>query len=286
MDAKSKEAQKLRAKEFIDALKIPYGENEKYSKILGYDNPSTFAQAKRGFVALNDLAIDLAKEHFNADTEWLRSGKGQMFINGIMKNPFEENVQSKVTEPEGEIKTTIQPVVIDTNDKEYITYVPVPAQAGFAREYPRMDFIQRLPHFSIPGYHNGSALAFSVEGDSMMPTLRPNNIVIAEPVEKPEWIDPKGIHVVIADRGTLIKRFIFHKNYENQADSFLEWISDNEFYNSLPLQQRSVPITEVRHIFKVVMKIGRDMPAPDETLKLIKEILAKVDAIARRDINI
>lgn len=284
MDATSKEAQKLRAKEFIAALKIPYGKADDYSKILGYENAASFAQAKRGFVALNDLAIDLANEHFNADKEWLRSGKGQMFINGEIKNPFKNNPPFQPEEQQ--IKTTIQPVVIDADDKEYITYVPIPAQAGFAREYPRMDFVQRLPHFNIPGYHNGAALAFSVEGDSMSPTLRPNNIVIAEPVEKPEWIDPKGIHVVIADRGTLIKRFIYHKNIEFPADSFLEWISDNDFYNHLPIHQRSVPLIEVRHIFKVVMKIGRDMPAPDETLKLIKEILTKVDAIARRDINI
>lgn len=248
---------------------------------LGYPEKGSHINEVYGKRALfNELAIERLKG-LKANYNWVLTGEGGPFTDG-----YKADMESVKKEPEPRTKTTIQPVVIDPNDKEYITYVPMPAQAGFAREYPKMDFIHRLPHFSIPGYHNGSALAFSVEGDSMMPTLRPNNIVIAEPVEKPEWIDPKGIHVVVADRGTMIKRFIYHKNKDNQEDSFLEWISDNDFYNSLPLNQRSVPITEVRHIFKVVMKVGRDMPAPDETLKLIKEILTKVDAIARRDINI
>lgn len=129
--------------------------------------------------------------------------------------------------------------------------------------------------FNVPGYQNGAAVAFTVEGSSMYPTLLPGDIVVAEPVMKLEWIHPKEIHVIVSDRGTLIKRFIYH-----EVEGFLEWIADNDFYNGLPLEQRKIPVEEVRHIFRYAMHISRVAPVPDNTLKLINEILESIKTMS------
>jgi phage repressor protein C with HTH and peptisase S24 domain len=272
-----------RASQMVDLLMKRYNLKTKKELAikLGYPEKGSHINeiyGKRAF--FNPDAILKVKELKGSET-WLLTGEGQPFTDSYtLPNEPHTNRNNHVSE-------RIVPVVIDENDKEYITYVPLPAQAGFAREYPQETYIKRLPHFSIPGYHNGNAVAFPVEGVSMTPTLYPGDIVICEPVERLEWIEAKDIHVIISDRGRQTKRLIYHKDKNSHDNSFLECISDNSYYNTeLDLEQRKIPVQEVRYVFKVVMVISGNLPVPDETLKLIREILAKVDALARRDINL
>lgn len=100
-------------------------------------------------------------------------------------------------------------IFVDTNtQKEKIAFVPHAAQAGYVKNFNETEYLRRLPTYSLPGFSNGTFRMFPVEGDSMLPTFSPGDIVICEYVEHFNSIRDNDCYVIVSTEGICLKRCI------------------------------------------------------------------------------
>ena len=105
-------------------------------------------------------------------------------------------------------KNTIVIYVNQGDQSERIAYVPIAAQAGYLKHYINENFMQKLATYSLPGFINGTYRMFPVQGDSMLPTYSPYDILICEYVESYEKIKDGECYVIVSTEGICVKRCI------------------------------------------------------------------------------
>lgn len=87
-----------------------------------------------------------------------------------------------------------------------VTFVPLVAYGGFMEGYQNHVYQDNLETFSIPGII-GEHYAFEVSGNSMEPVIYHQELVIAKPEEKLEYMVPGRMYVIVSVRGIHVKRF-------------------------------------------------------------------------------
>lgn len=130
--------------------------------------------------------------------------------------------------------------------RENITLVPERALAGYAMEHQDPDFSQDLQRFAIPGYE-GSLTAFEINGDSMLPTIAHNDVVVCERIETNSPLYDNTVYVVVTD--VVVAKRIQQIKRGNQLEA-LRLISDNKMY-----QPYDVEANEIRQILKVKCRL-------------------------------
>ena len=75
------------------------------------------------------------------------------------------------------------------NDNDGIVYVPISAQAGYSKRYKEPIYLNTLETAYLPGtrYRGEKYRIFEVDGDSMIPTLKDGQKVIAALVDADDW---------------------------------------------------------------------------------------------------
>jgi transcriptional regulator with XRE-family HTH domain len=135
----------------------------------------------------------------------------------------------------------ILPIIVNENQTERISMVPVKAAAGYLNGYADPEFIEELPNFNLPinEFSQGTYRAFQIKGDSMLP-IQPDSYVLAEYLENWKWIKDNQCYIVVSkEEGVVYKRVI---NQLNNTQS-LELHSDNTVYE--PYQIAGNDILEV-----------------------------------------
>lgn len=146
--------------------------------------------------------------------------------------------------------------LVDRNDKELITLVPVKASAGYAKGYSDPDYVETLPKFSLPFTElsrERTYRAFQISGNSMEP-IPSGAYIICEYLQN--WSDVKSgktYIVVTKDDGVVYKRL-----YNNDNDTLL-LKSDNPEYNPY-----TIPLNSISEIWKALGYISFSLPEPDE----------------------
>lgn len=146
--------------------------------------------------------------------------------------------------------------LVDRNDKELITLVPVKASAGYAKGYSDPDYVENLPKFSLPFTElsrERTYRAFQISGNSMEP-IPSGTYIICEYLQN--WSDVKSgktYIVVTKDDGVVYKRL-----YNNDNDTLL-LKSDNPEYNPY-----TISINSISEIWKALGYISFSLPEPDE----------------------
>ncbi|HPI46529.1 MAG TPA: S24 family peptidase, partial [Tenuifilaceae bacterium] len=146
--------------------------------------------------------------------------------------------------------------LVDRDDKELITLVPVKASAGYAKGYSDPDFVETLPKFSLPFTElskERTYRAFQISGNSMEP-IPSGAYIICEYLQN--WSDVKSgktYIVVTKDDGVVYKRL-----YNNDNDTLL-LKSDNPEYNPY-----TIPLNSISEIWKALGYISFALPEPDE----------------------
>ncbi len=146
--------------------------------------------------------------------------------------------------------------LVDRDDKELITLVPVKASAGYAKGYSDPDYVETLPKFSLPFTElsrERTYRAFQISGNSMEP-IPSGAYIICEYLQ--DWSDVKSgktYIVVTKDDGVVYKRL-----YNNDNDTLL-LKSDNPEYNPY-----TIPLNSVSEIWKALGYISFALPEPDE----------------------
>ena len=196
-----------------------------------------------------DISLELLEKVvrcFPVRAEYLFTGKGPMLVNEISTKEIQ-----------------VLAVITDYTNNEKIVHVPLPAHAGYAAQYADVEYINSLPRYSLPQFDllpDCSLRSFEVCGESMMPTLFDNDIIISSYLHRINWqskINSADIFVVIHNNGIVVKR-LTNRLREEQC---ILLHSDNSDFSSY-----SMHISEVKEIWKVEAKISTRLQKPESVL--------------------
>ena len=176
-------------------------------------------------------------------------------VNTDLSVPKNEEGEGNKVDPEGKglrVLTTL----VDRDNKELITLVPLKASAGYLKGYADPDFIETLPRFSLPLpdlSREKTYRAFQVNGNSMEPIPSGSYIICDYLQNWNEIKDGKAYVVVTRDDGIVYKRLYCNDN------NILLLKSDNPEYAPFTL-----PVSTVSEVWKALGYICFSLPKPDE----------------------
>lgn len=139
-----------------------------------------------------------------------------------------------------------------------VPLVPVAAQAGYAKNFYDMAYIEKLDTYPIvPGidHHGASWRYFQVKGKSMEETFKEGQFLLASQVLKEDWrnIENFYVYVIVTDEGVVIKRLAKVKGKDYWAA-----ISDND----VEFSQFKLPVSDVKELWKYRRHIEWDASPP------------------------
>ena len=146
--------------------------------------------------------------------------------------------------------------LVDRDNRELITLVPVKASAGYIKGYADPDFIGTLPGFSLPLQEMNKERtyrAFQISGDSMEPVPSGSYIICSYLQNWNEIKEGKAYVLVTQDDGVIYKRLF------RQDNDTLLLKSDNPEYDPY-----TVPLNTVSEVWKAIGYICFSLPEPDE----------------------
>jgi len=169
----------------------------------------------------------------------------------------------------------ILPIVIDHENQEQISIVPVGARAGYTHGYADPEYIGELPKFSLPLpelYPDKSYRLFQIEGDSMLP-IPDGSYIVCEYVEN--WRDLKdgeSYILVTRNHGLLYKRVwqeeeklllksdnIIYDPFHLELDDLIEvWRGLAYLSFDLP-DQYDLPKAELEQLSSIVLELKKDV---------------------------
>lgn len=129
---------------------------------------------------------------------------------------------------------------------QLVPLVPVAAQAGYAKNFYDMAYIEKLETYPIvPGIDPHGAIwrYFQVKGKSMEDTFREGQFLLTSQVLKEDWrnIENFYVYVIVTDDGVVVKRLAKVKGKDYWAA-----ISDNE----AEYDQFKLPVADVKELWK------------------------------------
>ncbi len=146
--------------------------------------------------------------------------------------------------------------LVDRDNKELITLVPVKASSGYTKGYADADFVETLPKFSLPFPElskERTCRAFQISGNSMEP-IPSGAYIICE--YQQNWSDVKSgktYIVVTKDDGVVYKRLYI------SDDNTVLLKSDNPEYNPY-----TIPLNSISEMWRALGYINFSLPEPDE----------------------
>ena len=217
-------------------------------ELLGVDK-NTIAAYRQKKGSIKGVALEGLSKHFNYDSKWLLTGKGEPYPDAHLEYPEVYGSEgSPAVPPAGSIPASVQPD-FPPDDYVFIGRVKGKISAGGGltpdnaiemRLAFRKDWLKRK------GNPNNMSL-IKVSGDSMEPTLLSGDIVLVD--HSRTSVAPQGgIYAISIDHEIMIKRVqvLFHEGK-------LRIISDNKQYEPIEATPDKVRING-----KVIW-FGRDL---------------------------
>jgi len=156
-----------RFKQVREELKLT---QQAFAETLGITGSAS--DIERGRTKLPGQTVMKLLQEYHVNPLWLYGKSDKKFL-----NPNTTDVMPKV-------------ITVDNTGNENILMVNAKAAAGYPDNIRDQNWFEELPAFSIPldRYQNASFRSFQVEGDSMLPVLKPGEWVLGKnhrPDDKP-----------------------------------------------------------------------------------------------------
>lgn len=208
-----------------------------FARILGI--PSTTADIERGRTRLTGRVVAELLRQFKINPLWLYGESNRRHL-----EPSSVSVMPKM-------------VTVDTAENENIVLVNARAAAGYPQNIQDASWYRQLPAFDLPlpQFRNASYRGFQVEGDSMLPNLKPGDWVLARGVDNWEEISPNRMYVVVLQDAVVVKKIQKIPGTEQ-----LRLISLNETYPPY-----EIDTAQVQEVWLVSSKITFGLDATTET---------------------
>lgn len=154
---------------------------------------------------------------------WLLTGEGEMLRGVIDAKPMGTAVSSNDMATE-------------------LPYIPVAAMASF------IDTFYDYPDDYIPDTYpviprEGEKLSakeyavFEVNGESMLPSLRPRSLILAKLIPEARWEYAEGVIVIVYNKSIIVKRVKENRLFK---DNTLLVSSDNPITKDLPIERHDI----------------------------------------------
>ncbi len=237
-------------KRFIEARRdLGYTQSE-FAKLLGIS--STTADIERGRTKLSGKVVAELLRQFKINPLWLFGAQDKKYL-----ATTSVSVIPKV-------------VTVDSSDKENMVLVNAKAAAGYPQNIQDTSWYKQLPAFDLPlpEFRNATYRGFQVEGDSMLPNLKPGEWVLAKALNGMEEISANKIYVVILHDAVLVKKL--EKSPETAK---MMLISLNETYPPY-----EVELQQIQELWQVSSKITFSVDATTEN-GLLRQLQASMEEL-------
>jgi len=240
----------LTIKRFIDIRRgLGYTQAE-FAALLGVS--STTADIERGRTKLSGKVVSELLKQFKINPLWLFGESEQQYLESS-----NTSVIPKV-------------VTVDSSDNENMVLVNAKAAAGYPQNIQDTTWYRQLPAFDlpIPEFRNATYRGFQVEGDSMLPNLKPGEWVLAKAVEDVKDVNPNKIYVVVLQDSVMVKKIERPPNTKQ-----LILISLNETYPPYQIEPY-----QIQELWQVSSKItfGVDATTENGLLRQLQESMEEL----------
>lgn len=234
----------IRFKEIRESLSHT---QQSFAALLGVKNST--ADIERGKSKISGSIVVELMDQFKINPLWLFGKSTQRTL------ALQANTAPKV-------------LTVDSQNNDSMVLVNVKAAAGYPSNIQDLDWYESLPAFQIPlpEFRNASYRGFQVQGDSMLPSLRPKEWVLGKAVEKLDYLTNHSICVVVMQDSVLVKKV--QKHNENTQ---LSLISLNPEYPPITIDSHTI-----QEIWEVQSKLSFDIDNNPEnaTLGQIQQSIA------------
>jgi hypothetical protein len=163
------------------------------------------------------------------------------------------------------IVLTPQYITVDSEGDENILHVSARAAAGYLRGYADPVYLGKLPSFRLPGLTDASYRSFTVDGDSMYPTLKSGQMVIGRWVEKLDYIREDRVHILVTKSdGIIIKRLLNRVEQYNKIIAKSDATNDRGLYKNI-----EVDPDDILEVWYAVFHGGFDFQSPADMWKRV-----------------
>jgi len=172
----------------------------------------------------------------------------------------------------------VLPIVIDQENQEQISIVPVAARAGYSHGYADPEYIKDLPKFNLPLpelYPDRSYRLFQIEGDSMLPIVDGSYIICEY---ESDWRDLKDgeSHIIV----TRSQGIIYKRVWKEPTHHRLLLRSDNILYDPY-----HVHIEELVEVWKALAYLSFDLPDQEDQSKSEMKQLSSLVMQLKKDVD-
>jgi len=224
-----------------------------FANLLGISN--TTADIERGRTKLSGKVVAELLKQFKINPLWLFGESSQQYLNTS--------------------KVSVIPKVVTVNsaENENIVLVNAKAAAGYPQNIQDTSWYEQLPAFDLPlpEFRNASYRGFQVEGDSMLPNLKPKEWVLARAMESFDEVSPNKIYVIVLDDAVLVKKVEKSPNSQH-----IVLISLNENYPPYDIEPH-----KVQEIWEVSSKLTFGVDASTEK-GLLKQLQQSMEDLKRQ----
>ena len=168
-------------------------------------------------------------------------------------------------------------IVVDKENNERITVVPVKASAGYLNGCSDPEYIGNLPCCSMPIpelSQEKTYRVFQIKGDSMLPVL-PGSYIFCEYVVSISNISVKDVCIFTTrEEGLVFKRV------SEISDKSILLASDNKEY-----EPYFVALTDIREIWKAKGVLSFSLPEPeqkDDVMEMLTRIKEDLDHMKKQ----
>lgn len=233
---------------------------QSFAALLGVG--TTTADIERGKTKITGKVVMELMARFNINPMWLYGKSSEKHIDA-----FRGDVSPKI-------------ITLDNTGNDSIVLVNQKAAAGYPENIHDMGWYQALPAFNIPlpEYRNATYRGFQVEGDSMLPNIRPNEWVLGRAVANIAEATDSKIYIVVLKDSVLVKKLQKVPNSPQR----IRLISLNDTY--LPID---VMVKDIQELWMVNSKLsfGVDEPSESNLLRQLQQSMEELKAQMRDAVN-
>lgn len=219
---------------------------QSFAELLGVK--SSTADIERGKSKISGQIVAKLLEEYGINPLWLF---GQSSVKHL--NVDQVDVSPKV-------------VAVDAQGNDSILLVNQKAAAGYPHNVQDVDWVGSLPAFNIPlpQYRNATYRGFQVEGDSMLPNIRPNEWVLGRAVSGLSEASDSKIYIVVLHDSVLVKKL----QKLPKSPHMVRLVSLNPEY--LPIE---VKVQDIQELWQVNSKLtfGVDEPSDSTLLRQLQQ---------------
>jgi SOS-response transcriptional repressor LexA len=241
----------IEAKRFKKVREEQHQTQQSFAELLGIG--TTTADIERGKTKISGKAVMELLRQFSINPLWL------------FGNSFSQYVDISG----GDVSPKV--ITIDAEENDTILLVNQKAAAGYPHNIQDVEWYDSLPAFSIPlpEYRNATYRGFQVEGDSMLPNIRPNEWVLGKAVPNITEASDSRIYIVVLHDSVLVKKL---QKITNTPDR-VRLISLNPEY--LPID---VDVNDVQELWMVNSKLTFGVDEPSEST-LLRQLQASMEEL-------